>query len=104
MVWPSLEDTATPYNQTMALRINVDAYSGYKANERPRLFEVDGGVYEIASVLDRWYEPSATFFKVRTTDFKVFIFRYDEQHDEWTIQSGFDGDDLLAQPSIELDP
>jgi hypothetical protein len=37
----------------MALRIYVDAYSGYKANERPRLFDLDGEVYEIASVLDR---------------------------------------------------
>src|SRR5262245_2976041 len=27
---------------------------------------------------------------------------YDEQADEWTLQSGFDGDELLARPSIEL--
>jgi hypothetical protein len=74
----------------MSLRIYVDAYFGYKANERPRLFELDGEAYEIASVLDRWYEPSATYFKVRTTDCRVFILRYDEQ-DEWTLQSGFDG-------------
>ena len=30
------------------------------------------------------------------------MLRYDEQADEWTLQSGFDGDDLLARPSIEL--
>jgi hypothetical protein len=77
---------------------------GYKANERPRLFDLDGEVYEIASVLDRWYEPSATYFKVRTTDSRVFILRYDEQADEWTLQSGFDGDDLLARPRIALVP
>jgi hypothetical protein len=53
-------------------------------------------------VLDRWYAPSATYFKVRTTDFKVFILRYDEQSDEWTLQSGFDGVELLARPTIEL--
>jgi len=72
----------------MAVRVYVDAYSGYKANERPRLFDLDGEVYEIASVLDRWYEPSATYFKVRATDFKLFILRYDEHADEWTLQSG----------------
>jgi hypothetical protein len=32
----------------MALRIYVDAYSSYKANERPRLFDLDGEDYEIA--------------------------------------------------------
>ena len=52
-----------------------NAYSGYKANERPRLFDLDGEVYEITSVLDRWYEPSATYFKVRITDSRVFIAR-----------------------------
>jgi hypothetical protein len=88
----------------MSLRIYVDAYSGYKANERPRLFDLDGEVYEIASVLDRWYEPSATYFKVRTTDSQVFILRYDEQADEWTVQSGFDGDELLARPGIAWVP
>jgi hypothetical protein len=39
--------------------IHVDAYFGYKANERPRQFVLDEEVYEIASVLDRWHEPSA---------------------------------------------
>jgi hypothetical protein len=86
----------------MVVGIYVDAYSGYKANERPRLFDLDGDVYEIASVLDRWYELSATYFKVRTTDFKVFILRCDEQSDEWTLQSGFDGDELLTRPGIQL--
>jgi hypothetical protein len=35
------------------------------------LFDLDGEGYEIASMLERWYEPSATYFKVRTTDFRV---------------------------------
>jgi hypothetical protein len=30
------------------------------------------------------------------------LLRYDEQADEWTLQSGFDGDELLPRPSIEL--
>jgi hypothetical protein len=43
-----------------------------------------------------------TYFKVRTTEGKRYILRYDEQVDDWTLQSGFDGDELLARPSIEL--
>jgi hypothetical protein len=42
------------------------------------------------------------FFKVRTTEGKRFILRYTESDDEWTLQSGFVGDQLLARPSIEL--
>src|SRR5262245_16607608 len=51
----------------MSLPIYVDAHSGYKANERLRRFTLDEVVYEIDAVLDQWYEPSATYFKVRST-------------------------------------
>jgi hypothetical protein len=86
----------------MSIPIHVDAYSGYKANERPRQFTLDEVVYEIDAVLDQWYERSATYFKVQSTEGKTYLLRYDEQADEWTLQSGFDGDELLARPSIEL--
>ena len=86
----------------MSLPIRVDAYSGYKANERPRQFTLDEEIYEIAAVLDQWYQPCAKYFKVRSTEGKTYLLRYDEQADEWTLQSGFDGNELLARPSIEL--
>ena len=83
----------------MSLPIHVDVYSGYKANERPRQFTLDEEIYEIAAVLDRWYQPYATYFKVRTIEGKTYLLRYDEETDEWTLQSGFDGDELLARPT-----
>src|SRR5215475_10533170 len=86
----------------MSLPIHVTAYSGYRANERPRDFTVDEDLHEIAAVLDQWYEPSATYFKVQSTEGKTYLLRYDEDNDEWTLQSGFDGDELLARPSIQL--
>ena len=86
----------------MSVPIHVDSYSGYKANERPRQFVLDDEIYEIATVLDQWYEPSAVYFKVKSTEGKTYLLRYDEQTDEWTLQSAFDGDELLARPTIEL--
>jgi hypothetical protein len=86
----------------MSLPVYVDAYSGYKANERPCQFTLDEVVYEIDAVLDQWYQPSVTYFKVQSTEGKTYLLRYDEEADEWTLQSGFDGDELLARPSIEL--
>jgi len=53
-------------------------------------------------VLDQWYEPSATYFKVQSTEGKIYLLRYDEETDEWTLQGGFDGDELLVRPSIQL--
>jgi len=86
----------------MSIPVYVDAYSGYKGKERPRQFTLDEVMYQIAAVLDQWYEPSATYFKVQSTERKIYLLRYDEEADDWTLQSGFDGDELLARPSIEL--
>src|SRR5437879_10497715 len=69
----------------MSLPIHVDEYSGHTANQRPRSFTLDEGVYEVAAVLDQWYEPSATYFKVQTTEGKVYLLRYAGQADEWTL-------------------
>ena len=86
----------------MSMPIYVDGYSGYKANKRPRQFELDDELYEIAAVEDQWYSPEAMFFKVRTADGKRYILRYDENADTCSLQSGFDGDELLARPGIEV--
>jgi hypothetical protein len=40
--------------------------------------------------------------KVQSVEDKVYLLRYDEEADEWTLQSGFDGDELLIRPSIQL--
>src|SRR5262245_29550435 len=70
----------------MSLPIHVDAYSGYKANEHPRQFTLDEEIYEVDAVLDHWYEPSATYFKVQSSEGKTYLLRYDEEAVEWTLQ------------------
>jgi hypothetical protein len=86
----------------MSLPIYVDAYSGYRANERPVRFTVDEQMFEIAQVEDRWYEPDAEYLKVRTMDGRRYILRYSERNDAWSLESGFDGAALFARPSITL--
>jgi hypothetical protein len=70
----------------MSVPIVVDAYSGFKANERPRRFVLRERVYEIAAVEEQWYLPEAMFFRVRTTEGQRYVLRYDERSDEWTLQ------------------
>ena len=64
--------------------------------ERPSEFTLDEYTYELAEVEDRWYEPEAIYFRVRTTEGKRYILRYDQSQDEWSSQSGFDAEELLA--------
>src|SRR5438552_18797753 len=86
----------------MSLPIHVDEYSGHTANQLPSSFTLDEELYEIAAVLDQWYEPSAMYFKVQNDQWKIYLLRYDGEADEWTLQSGFDGDELFARPSLDF--
>jgi hypothetical protein len=36
------------------------------------------------------------YFRVRTTEGNQYILRHDEREDEWTLQSGVDGDDVMS--------
>lgn len=73
-------------------KVEVECWSGYKANERPVAFVYHGRRHEIAEILDRWYEggitpsrPQIDYFKVRTRDGAVFFLRYLSLFDTWSI-------------------
>ena len=86
----------------MSVYIQVDFHSGHNGNEWPLRFVLDDESYEIAAVLEQWYEHLATYFKVQTTQGKTYLLRYTTRDDEWTLGSDFDGDELWARPSIQL--
>jgi phage terminase large subunit-like protein len=57
----------------------VDAYAGYRASERPRQFSLDEENFEFESVESQWRSPDAKYFKVRMTDGKHYLLRYEER-------------------------
>jgi hypothetical protein len=69
------------------MRVEVEAYSGYKANERPLRFRLGTVTYEVKEVLDRWYGPDDEWFKVETENGDLYILRYRPGSDEWTLDS-----------------
>ncbi len=73
-------------------RIQVECYSGYKVNERPIAFTYQGDRWEIQEIVDCWHEedvdatrPEINYFKVKTTDGRIFILRYLSLFDTWSI-------------------
>jgi len=38
----------------------------------------------------------------KSSEGKTYLLRYDEAEDEWTLQSSFDGVELLARPGIKF--
>lgn len=69
------------------VKITVNGYSGFKLNERPRTFVLDGHEYQTEEILDQWYGPDSTYFKVRASDGNHYVLRYYSLSDEWSLES-----------------
>jgi len=57
------------------MKLHVECYSGRKADERPIRFRLDEQEYAVEEVLDQWYGPDHTFYKLRADDGNLYILR-----------------------------
>ena len=64
-------------------RIEVIAYSGYKANERPMYFFVDHQKKEVKQSLDRRYGQDHNYFKVLADDGCEYRLKWHRASDMW---------------------
>ncbi len=66
--------------------IQVSCYSGYKAHERPIYFTLRGRRLTIEKIIDRWYGIDHSYFKILANDQKVYLIKYDQDADVWTLE------------------
>jgi hypothetical protein len=71
------------------MKVRVESYSGFKANERPLCFHLGGTAYRVEELLDQWYSPGKTYFRVRASDGNIYILCHDGSLEEgfWTLES-----------------
>jgi len=69
------------------MRVRVEAYSGYTANERPMRFTLGERTIAVSEILDRWYGEAERYFRVRADDGHVYVLKYREPHDDWELVS-----------------
>jgi hypothetical protein len=67
------------------VEVRVESHAGYRGDETPRRFHVEGRTIEIVEILDRWKEPDALFFRVRSHEGRVYLLRRDEQASRWNV-------------------
>lgn len=67
--------------------LQVQCYAGRKADERPVRFQLGEREYVVEEVLDQWYGPDETFYKVRADDGNLYILRHHNAADEWSLES-----------------
>lgn len=69
--------------------IQVSAYAGYKGEQRPTHFLLGGRTHQIRQVIDQWYEPHSTYFRVETEEGHFYILQHQKDSPEgsWTLVS-----------------
>jgi len=74
------------------VKVAVECYSGHKVSERPLAFAFRERRYEVAEIVDRWYEggrsadrPVQDYFKIRTSGGEDFLLRYNSLFDAWSV-------------------
>jgi hypothetical protein len=69
----------------MEQTVQVCCYAGRKADERPVRFRMAGRDYTVEEIIDRWYGPDDSFFKVLADDGKVYLLRHHTSTGTWSI-------------------
>ncbi len=69
----------------MRRQISVQTYAGYKGDERPVSFSLEGRNFRIREIVDRWYDPDLCCFKVIADDGGTYLLRHDLNDDAWEL-------------------
>ncbi len=68
------------------MQVRVECHCGYKADERPLRFWLSATCYEVQEVVDQWYSPEGTWFRVKASDGNLYILCAG-RGGEWTLES-----------------
>jgi hypothetical protein len=84
------------------MRVRVEAYSGYTANERPLRFTLGERTREVQEVLDRWYSEDACYFRVSADDGDTYVLKYLERENVWELASFTGKQSSGTQPRADI--
>ena len=70
----------------MPSKTKVTTYSGYKADEYPKTFELNGIQIDVIDIEDRWYDPSYDAFRVFAGDGMTYLLYKWNDSGEWDLE------------------
>jgi hypothetical protein len=68
------------------MKIQVECYSGHKANGRPIKFWISESVLFVESIEDQWRGIDGNYFRVRADDGNMYVLCYIEASDTWVLR------------------
>lgn len=69
----------------MPTPVEVIAYAGYQGEQEPRVLVIEGARLDVLGIVDRWYDPTGKYFKVRASDGLLYLLRCDADTLAWSI-------------------
>ena len=76
-------------------KIKVNAYSGFKVNERPTSFYISDSKKVVRNIINRWIDPDKDYFKVLTDDNWIYILSWSREEDVWAVEKVSKIDDVI---------
>ena len=67
------------------MAIRVECYAGYRGEQEPLAFWLGERRLAVQSIVDRWFAPSQSWFKVGADDGNVYVLRLDETSGVWDV-------------------
>lgn len=68
------------------MKIKVECYSGFKADEKPLSFIIDDKRLKVEKIIDQWRTPESDCFKVLADDGQIYLLKHDIRNDGWAIE------------------
>lgn len=69
----------------LPIDIRMECYSGYRAEETPKVMHFSGRRVIVAEILDRWLAPDHRYFKLLGDDRCLYIIRHDVVTFRWQM-------------------
>ena len=66
-------------------KIEVVCYDGYRANEKPLSFVLEGHRREVREILKQWREQDHDCFKIVTDNHLIYLLKWDRCQDQWSL-------------------
>jgi hypothetical protein len=67
------------------MKLRVECYSGYKADERPVRFYLGNRKLEVTELVDRWYGEDHEYFKLLADDGNRYVLKYQRPENRWDL-------------------
>ena len=64
----------------------VQCYAGRKADERPVRFQIGSRDYMVEEIVEQWYGPEHSFYKLRADDHNLYLLSLHKSTAVWGVE------------------